>query len=568
MILFFRGTCRVLCTATFAYIFLLLVIASRANSSGRRSTSGPRSFAIEASPGVYWPSVSAPMQPSGRRSKASVERLCLEEFNCVVDDFVDDAGRKVRYRCLHPGCNARLRFERDCRRHALHHQPAPSVQRHAWLTTSTGGGRSADGSPPGGPPLPVWNLQHTIVCRAASRAPVVGFTINAVQALVAPAQVSPPSPLYALATPGRGDVDPGGRRTPATVPVCEFRRVGPNDGGSPHTSHEHATPHTGSGPAPMDWESAGPVAIDRELMALAAGVVAPAEALPGDTSSEEDAGVLSESDESTLELVQSDSDSDAPILDAPPPLGWCDGGCWQRRKPAEGEPVKGTGAWYRYHRQCPILPDHKTTVMQACFSMCLLKDQHRVPDVVVDKLCGYIHHVLLAPDNKFPASYHLLKAVADVPAGNSTASDLCDCCWRVYPPVTGEEPPPPPNDKCGACGAPRYKDTANGSRVPRRQLYNFGAQQTVVDLISKPGMLEAILDSRRDAWTQQHSFWGSPAGQQLDKACGGIFQLQVPVGEIPDVVAIAFTLGAPFTTLRCSSPNRTACIRTSLYARR
>lgn len=294
----------------------------------------------------------------------------------------------------------------------------------------------------------------------------------------------------------------------------------------------------------MDWMSPAGTEVGDAVLAPAA-LVGAADAISGDISSSLDAGSLSASDDSLDNLLLSDSDSDngGPILDAPPDSDTCDGSCWQRIKPARGSPVKRTGAWYYYHRQCPILPGHQTTVMQACFSMCMLKDQHRVPDVVVDKLCGYIHHVLLPPENKFPSSYHLMKAVAAVPAGSSTASDLCDKCWRVYPQPSPDLPPPPTDDSCLTCGAPRFKESQNGCRVPRRQMYNFGAEQTVVDLITKPGMVEAILDSRRDSWTQQHSFWGSPAGKALDAACGGVFQLHGPVGEIPAVLAIAFTLG-------------------------
>ena len=247
---------------------------------------------------------------------------------------------------------------------------------------------------------------------------------------------------------------------------------------------------------------------------------------------------------SELDILWDASSSDGSLAEPPEDCDHCDGRCWESRTPPQGGPTKRSGAWYRYHRQCPIWPGHGTTVMQACFSMCMLKDQHRVPDVVVNKLCGYIHNVILEPGNMFPPSFHLLKAVAGVPAGNSTAVDLCDRCWQLYPVLSSDAPMPPVDDACRQCGAARYKDALNGCRVPRRQLFNFGARQTVVDLITKPGMVEAVLDSRRDAWTQQHSFWGSPAGRALNDACGDAFQVTTPPGEIPDEMAIAFCLGA------------------------
>ena len=188
--------------------------------------------------------------------------------------------------------------------------------------------------------------------------------------------------------------------------------------------------------------------------------------------------------------------------------------------------------------------------------MCMLKDQHRVPDIVVDKLCGYIHHVLLDRGNLFPPSYHLMKAVAGVVPASSTASDLCPTCWSLYPPPHDGDHPPPLDSACPKCGTTRYKDAIHGRRVPRRQVFNFGVRQTVVDLLTRPGMIEAILDSRREAWTQEESFWGSPAGRALNQSCGKLFEIPGVPGQVPDVVAIAFTLGAPAYLWSPSLPHR------------
>ena len=224
---------------------------------------------------------------------------------------------------------------------------------------------------------------------------------------------------------------------------------------------------------------------------------------------------------------------------------FCSGLCWEAPQPPGHAPVKRTGAWYHYHRQCPILPGHQTTVMQACFSMCMLKDQHRVPDVVVDKLCGYIHHVLLSHGNMFPPSFHLMKAVAGVPPASSTEADVCDICWKVFPPANSGEHSPAVDSTCRRCGAARYKDAPHGGTlVPRRRLFNFGVQETLVDLLTRPGMVHAILDSRRDAWTRPESFWGSPAGRALNHSCSQVFKLPDTPGEVPDELAIAVTLGA------------------------
>jgi len=243
----------------------------------------------------------------------------------------------------------------------------------------------------------------------------------------------------------------------------------------------------------------------------------------------------------------------------------CDGLCHERgpgRKGA-GEPKVGTGRWYRYHRQCCIHEDSEVTVMEACYYMATLKSEHRVPDIVIDKICKLNHHVILPPRNMFPPSYHLLKAVAGAPTSASLASEVCDNCWTVFDDVVDDPsdhlatPTPPADAACSTCANPRYQETMSDARVPRRLVYNFGVQDTVMDLLTRPGMMSDILRDRREAWAEPHAFWGSPAGRALNAQCCGLFEpppAAVEPDGIPPVVAVAFTLGV--TSCTCAPCRR------------
>lgn len=451
-----------------------------------------------------------------RRSKHDVVRECEELYGCVLDEaFCSVTNRKMQYRCLR--CDARLPKTRDCGPHHILHaredvalaaarQPAGGLA--CAVDPTCAGPLSSRGvyhlapASPGNPQPP------PLVADAPSTNPAVGSTGIPTFPLVAP---SPGSHLLS-----------GGGHTASDDVVdgtvgADSEASGGGESSSSLESNMHSRDedcHSDSGSS--EWARSG--------------------------------GSASSQDESIWEC----SSSDGTVDDVGDEETFCNGRCWESRPPPGHVPVKRTGAWYHYHRVCPLLPGHDTTVMQACFSMCMLKDQHRVPDVVVDKICGYIHHVLLPSGNMFPPSYHLMKAVAAVPPATSTAVDVCDSCWAVYPHPPSDQHPSTEATTCDRCGAARYKDASHGRRVPCRQMYNFGARQTAIDLITRPGMAHAIVDSRREAWSRPESFWASAAGQALNRSCGGVFQLPGPNGDVPDKLAIAFTLGvSPAAHGRC-----------------
>lgn len=464
--------------------------------------------------------------PKRRRSRAAVGRDCWVSYACVKEKFIcPETGRTTNYRCHI--CDARLPRERDCwRHHTSTHLQALSAQGAA-------AGRAAELT---GPVDAVWDGRSSSLGRAPG-APESPSSRSPAPA-VPRARGSPPQPGWPDSPPFSAAAHSGlsGHAIGPADSSSDELVVGPDDSGS-------------------DPGSGG----DDQLHPLAAFGI---EDLPRETDSASDVESfhwdLGSDGASTQEPFEWEgSSSDGIVDDVGGDDAFCNGLCWEEPLPPGHAPVKRTGAWYHYHRQCPILPGHQTSVMQACFSMCMLKDQHRVPDVVVDKMCGYIHHVLLAPGNMFPPSFHLLKAVAGVPAASSTASDICDTCWQVYPAATSGAFAHPVDRTCRRCGAARFKDSVHGQSVPRRKMYNFGVQETLVDLLTRPGMVHAILDSRREAWTRPESFWGSPAGRALNLACRDVFSCPDTPGEVPDELAIAVTLGASRRTCPAAFMSRT-----------
>lgn len=219
-------------------------------------------------------------------------------------------------------------------------------------------------------------------------------------------------------------------------------------------------------------------------------------------------------------------------------------------------PKAGTGEWFRVHRADPILPDHDVTIVEACHWLATLKSASRMTDDAVDKVCLMVSKFLLPSGNLFPTSYHMVKATLGVENSKACTDHICDNCWSVFPRLPAAEFPAHADDVCqasglpgcigGVCGNPRFDRSETGAVTPKRSIYQFDVAETVRDL------LEVTLDNwdqvkaQRDVdFGQPATFWGSPAGKQLDAACGYKFS-NPPVGEI----AVNFALGV--ILLRCS----------------
>jgi len=275
-----------------------------------------------------------PVHAAGTRAtRAQADAICLQEYNCDVDERVDALDQRTRFRCLRPGCGARLQRMRDCK---AHHE------RHVATDESEVVGRGG--------------------VRVVMHPPADGVHAGS--------GVSPPSSGLQL-------------HAPAAIPLPPLRtgRPGEDDAGpappSPLVSFRSGMQHTPPPDSPASSRGFGAVGTSP----LAGDAAPGGEFDPDGASSADSASIAVDSDL---------SDSDDEYVDGPRESQCCDGGCWGRTKPLPGAPVAGTGAWYHYHRQCTILPDHNTTVMGAAFSVAMLKDEHRVPDVVIDKLCKYI----------------------------------------------------------------------------------------------------------------------------------------------------------------------------------
>ena len=230
----------------------------------------------------------------------------------------------------------------------------------------------------------------------------------------------------------------------ASPPPLEW---GPMHGSPAAERPPVATPSRASSPIPRDSELTSHASTDP---GPAAPLMPPVEVMLHGLLQPADVAVSSESDTSSSgggsasSVYSSEPESDATDTDSLPheaaalPVeehDRCDGQCRARgpRKKLPGEPRRGTGQWYRFHRECAVHPGSQVSVMQACYFIATLKSQHKVTDVVVDQICSLIHHVLMPKGNLFPPSLHLLRAVAGAPDAASLARDVCDKCWMVFP---------------------------------------------------------------------------------------------------------------------------------------
>lgn len=146
-----------------------------------------------------------------------------------------------------------------------------------------------------------------------------------------------------------------------------------------------------------------------------------------------------------------------------------------------------------------------------------MKSVCRLTDTAVDMICSFIHYLLLGPGNLFPPSYHLVKAVLDVPSSISFIEHVCDSCWMLYPQLQPEQYQAHRAECCVHCDNPRFEVGVGGKPMAKRSVYYFDEEQTLIDLLAKPGVLDDILETRGEAWDQPWTYWGSPAGRDADR---------------------------------------------------
>lgn len=202
---------------------------------------------------------------------------------------------------------------------------------------------------------------------------------------------------------------------------------------------------------------------------------------------------------------------------------------------------RGTGAWLRQERHRPISEGHDVTVVQACYWLASMKNDHRVTDTVIDQICAMMHHLILPKGNLYPASYHMVKAVLDVEASAARTSHICDKCWTVFPHLPPAAYASHTGTICAAegCGNLRFNVSETGAVTPKRNIYCFDVRETVLDLMDPLlDNLETYKKQRHKAFQDGASYWASPAGQHVDKKTGYKFS-NPPPGEI----AIPFSMG-------------------------
>ena len=207
---------------------------------------------------------------------------------------------------------------------------------------------------------------------------------------------------------------------------------------------------------------------------------------------------------------------------------------------------EGTSAWWSERRDDPITHAHATSVLQMCFWLGRLKHEYRISDIAIDMICRLIHFLILPAGNLFPPSFHLVKAVLGVPEGITSTRHVCDRCWTLFPPLEPDQFRIHIDATCNQCGNARFSVGFGGKPTPKRSVYYFGEAEVVTELLSKPGMIQAIRKHRQTSKNEAWTFMGSPAGRALDKACK--FKFSNPGAR---ELAIVFSLGKQAAASMC-----------------
>lgn len=118
-----NAAARSLCGHIFVYLLLVWAVCTALPVA--KTVSSARSYA------TVWQVDQDPMEPPGSRrlTQGEVRRRCQDDYNCEEDVHEDELGIKTRFRCLHPGCGARVQRMRDCIAHHKRHVPpaAPTL---------------------------------------------------------------------------------------------------------------------------------------------------------------------------------------------------------------------------------------------------------------------------------------------------------------------------------------------------------------------------------------------------------------------------------------------------------
>lgn len=208
--------------------------------------------------------------------------------------------------------------------------------------------------------------------------------------------------------------------------------------------------------------------------------------------------------------------------------------------PGQPKLRRGTAAWYHRMREEPIYPGNAFTVLTVCYWISCMKTMFRVPNTVIDLWCKFVHILLLPQGNMFPPSFYLVKAVLGVPELKSVERHVCPLCWTLYPDVGPDKLDGHANDKCTTpgCSGVRCIHDLTGKPIPTRKAYYFGESKTVRSLLREPGFLDQLKDAQKRARADPASFWRTPAGRSLDKACG--YKFTKPRN---DEIAVLFSFG-------------------------
>lgn len=215
-------------------------------------------------------------------------------------------------------------------------------------------------------------------------------------------------------------------------------------------------------------------------------------------------------------------------------------------------PRSDTGAYLHYSLAEFIHDDHEVTVREVTVWLAKLASDHRLPNAAMDSLCQMVHFLLLPPGNLFPRSYHMLRCALAAEDSHSCESHVCDECWKVFPAIPAGSHAEHADEVCArpGCDNTRFKRGPGGHVSPKRSAFFFGDEDTFADLASKPHMLPAILQHRKEALDDPESFWCSPAGKELNMKCRNKFD-QTDING--DEFAVLVSLGASLACAQCDA---------------
>lgn len=70
---------------------------------------------------------------------------------------------------------------------------------------------------------------------------------------------------------------------------------------------------------------------------------------------------------------------------------------------------------------------------------------------------------------------------------------------------------------------PRFRLGSSTHVLPKRRVSYMGEAETLCDLLSKGGIMDAMLAQRKPSWNDTDGFWTSPEAKRLNERCRGMF---------------------------------------------